>query len=209
MARVTVSIVKQINVQPPHHFFQPVELTRQFKTGTPPALSFTTLTEASPQEEGIAAVGTFNRSLTNVLLIGCAVSALTSLPVMADGNGVIVLERQVQPIPIGRNGGKDPYPTAVSANPSANVVQATRNGELSDSDFAGVASGSSISNMINFNGAGPQGLNVVSGSNGIPGVGGGSGATAGAGAGASISGTINRSLSTGLAPLTNLGGAMK
>lgn len=98
-------------------------------------------------------MGTFNKGLTNVLLIGCAVSALTSLPVMADGNGVIVLERQVQPIPIGRNGGKDPYPTTVSANPSANVVQATHGGELSDSDFAGIASGSSISSMINFNGA--------------------------------------------------------
>jgi hypothetical protein len=152
-------------------------------------------------------VGTFNKGLTNVLLIGCAVSALTSLPVMADGNGVIVLQRQVQPISIGRNGGKDPYPTTVSANPSANVVQATQGGELSDSDFAGVASGSSISNMVNFNGAGAQNLNVVSGSNGMPGVGGGSGNAAGAGA--SISGTINHALGAGLAPLTNLGGTMK
>ncbi|MBK5418517.1 hypothetical protein [Pseudomonas sp. TH31] len=152
-------------------------------------------------------MGTFNKGLTNVLLIGCAVSALTSLPVMADGNGVIVIQRQVQPIPIGRNGGKDPYPTTVSANPSANVVRATHDGELSDSDFAGIASGSSISSMINFNGASPQGLNVVSGSNSIPGVGGGSGGSGNtAGAGASISGTINRSMSTGLAPLTNLGG---
>lgn len=149
-------------------------------------------------------MGTFNKGLTNVLLIGCAVSALTSLPVMADGNGVIILQRQVQPIPIGRTGGKDPYPTTVSANPSANVVQMTHGGELSDSDFAGIASGSSINSMINFNGANPQGLNAVGGSNSIPGVGGGSGNTAGAGA--SISGTINRSMSTGLAPLTNLGG---
>lgn len=152
-------------------------------------------------------MGTSNKGLTNLLLIGCAVSALTSLPVMADGNGVIVLERQVQPIPIGRNGGKDPYPTTVSANPSAKVVQATHSGELSDSDFAGVASGSSISNMVNFNGVGTQGLNAVNGTNGLPGVGGGSGNAAGAGA--SISGTVNRAIGTGLAPLNNLGATIK
>lgn len=152
-------------------------------------------------------MGTFKRGLTNVLLIGCAVSALASLPVMADGNGVIVLQRQVQPIPIGRNGGKDPYPVTANANPSATVTRATSNGELSDSEFAGIASGSSINSMMNFNNVGASGINTVTGSNGLPGVGGGSGNAAGAGA--SISGTVNRALSSGLAPLGALGGAMK
>ena len=56
-------------------------------------------------------MGTFDRSLTVLLLIGCAASATLSLPAQAEGNGVIVLNRDVQPVHIGRNGGKDPYPT--------------------------------------------------------------------------------------------------
>jgi hypothetical protein len=147
-------------------------------------------------------VGTFNKGLTRLLLIGCAASSVLSLDVQADGNGVIVLQRDVQPIAIGRNGGKDPYPTTVNANPSARIVQTTNNTELSDGEFASIASGSSISNNINQPGTGVPGLNVVTNPNGLPGMSAGHGG----GSGGAISGTINRSLSTGLAPLTRMAG---
>jgi len=153
-------------------------------------------------------VGNFNKGLTCLLLIGsAATSSLISVAAHADGNGVIVLNRNVQPVPLGRNGGKDPYPTTVNANPSAAVVAATSHAELSDNEFAGIASGSSIGGMVT-NGIGATNLNSLNGmSNGMPGVGGGSGN--GAGSGAAISGTINRALSTGLAPLGAIGGTMK
>ncbi|MGN8275767.1 hypothetical protein [Pseudomonas sp. SMN5] len=148
-------------------------------------------------------MGSFNRGVTCLLLIGCAAGASFSLPVLAEGNGVIVLSRDVQPIAIGRNGGKDPYPTTVNANPSARINQAAASTELSDGEFASIASGSSIRNAINTNtNTGVQGLNVVTNPNGMPGMGAGHGG----GSGGAISGTINRSLSSGLAPLGRLAG---
>ncbi|MBC3348935.1 hypothetical protein HU811_20015 [Pseudomonas sp. SWRI196] len=147
-------------------------------------------------------MGTFNRSLTCLLLIGCAAGATFSLPVQAEGNGVIVLTRDVQPVHIGRNGGKDPYPSTVNANPSDRVNQATASIELSDGEFASVASGSSIRNAVTPNNTGVQGLNIVTNPNGLPGMRAGHGG----GNGGAISGTINRSLSSGLAPLGRLGG---
>ncbi|WP_420234432.1 hypothetical protein ACN079_09210 [Pseudomonas sp. ABY48] len=146
-------------------------------------------------------MGTFERSLTCLLLIGCAASTTLSLPVQAEGNGIIVLNRDVQPIAIGRNGGKDPYPTTVNANPSERINQATASTELSDGEFAAVASGSSIRNTLNPN-TSVQGLNVVTNPNGMPGMSAGHGG----GSGGAISGTINRSLSSGLAPLGRLAG---
>ncbi|WP_434573847.1 hypothetical protein [Pseudomonas sp. Z3-8] len=146
-------------------------------------------------------MGTFNRSLTCLLVIGCAAGATLSLPVQAEGNGVIVLDRDVQPVHFGRNGGKDPYPTTVNANPSDRINQATASTELSDGEFAGVASGSTIRNTITAN-TGVQGVNVVTNPNGMPGMSAGHGG----GSGGAISGTINRSLSSGLAPLGRLAG---
>jgi len=146
-------------------------------------------------------MGTFNGRLICLLLIGCAASATLSGPAQAEGNGVIVLNRDVQPVHIGRNGGKDPYPTTVNANPSDRINQATASTELSDGEFASVASGSTIRNTVNPN-TGVQGLNVVTNPNGMPGMGAGHGG----GSGGAISGTINRSLSSGLAPLGRLAG---
>nr|WP_260524974.1 hypothetical protein [Pseudomonas sp. MWU16-30322] len=140
--------------------------------------------------------------MTCLLLIGSAASTFISFNVQAEGNGVIVLNRDVQPIAIGRSGGKDPYPTTVNANPSGRIDQAMSSTELNDGDFASVASGSSIrSNMITPNSDMP-GMNVLTNPNGLPGMSAGHGG----GGGGTISNTINRSLSTGLAPLTRMAG---
>jgi hypothetical protein len=147
-------------------------------------------------------VGNINKGLTCLLLIGSAASTFISFNVQAEGNGVIVLNRDVQPIAIGRSGGKDPYPTTVNANPSDRIHQAMTSTELSDGDFASVASGASIrSNMITPNSDMP-GMNVLTNPNGLPGMSAGHGG----GGGGTISNTINRSLSTGLAPLTRMAG---
>jgi hypothetical protein len=146
-------------------------------------------------------VGTFNKGVTHLLLIGCAVVSVTSFNAYADGNGVIVLNRDVQPVAIGRNGGKDPYPTTVNANPSSQITSTLNSTELSDGDFANIASGSSI-RVNNINQNSMPGMNVVTNPNGMPGM----NAAHGNGTGGAISGTINRALSTGLAPLGRLAG---
>lgn len=147
-------------------------------------------------------MGNINKGLTCLLLIGSAASTFISFNAQAEGNGVIVLNRDVQPIAIGRSGGKDPYPTTVNANPSGRIDQAMTSTELNDGDFASVASGSSIrSNIITPNSNMP-GMNVLTNPNGLPGMSAGHGG----GGGGTISNTINRSLSTGLAPLTRMAG---
>ncbi|WPN55520.1 hypothetical protein [Pseudomonas sp. P9_31] len=148
-------------------------------------------------------MGTFHKGLTRLLLLGCAAASVLSLDVQAEGNGVIVLTRDVQPHAIGRPAfQKDPYPTTVNANPSERVTSTLSNTELSDGEFASVASGSSISNNVNQNGSVPGSLNVVTNPNGMPGMSVGHGG----GSGGAISGTINHAMSSGLAPLGRLAG---
>ena len=147
-------------------------------------------------------MGTIEKGTTRLLMLGCALSSVLSLPVHAEGNGVIVLQRDVQPRAIGRQPfAKDPYPTTVNANPSARVVQVT-NTELNDGDFAGISSGASIINRSTVpNANSGAGINVVTNPNGLPGMQSGHGG----GSGSAISGTITRSINIGLSPLTNMG----
>ncbi|MGX5794476.1 hypothetical protein ACWHY4_11865 [Pseudomonas sp. E2-15] len=149
---------------------------------------------------------THNPGSLSLLLISCALSASVSFPVLAAGDGVIVVERQVQPYSIGRARGVDPYPTTVNANPSAQVLRATSN-ELSDHDIAGISSGSSITRSIMPNGD-ITGLNNIGSANNL-----GAASAAGHGGGSAIAGTVNGAISSGLAPLNNIsgmvGGAMK
>ena len=149
-------------------------------------------------------MGTFHKGLTRLLLLGCAAVSVLSFDVQAEGNGVIVLTRDVQPHTIGRPPfQKDPYPITVNANPSDRVNTTLSNTELSDGEFASVASGSSIRNNINQNGASvPGSLSVIPNPNGMPGMSAGHGG----GSGGAISGTINRSMTSGLAPLGRLAG---
>ncbi|MGN7738409.1 hypothetical protein ACTJKT_00220 [Pseudomonas sp. 22526] len=147
-----------------------------------------------------------NSALTHLLLISCAIGSLLSLPLQAADDirdGRIILDRDVQPRSVGRPPlHPDPYPTTVNANPSARVKQMTSNTELSDGDFAGVSSGSTISGSVMPNGVNLQGLNSVTNPNGLTGMSAGHGG----GSGGAISGTINRSLNSGLAPLGRLAG---
>ena len=147
-------------------------------------------------------MGNIKKAFTCLLLIGSAASTLISFNVQAEGNGVIVLNRDVQPIPIGRTSGKDPYPTTVNANPTGRIDQAMTSTELNDGDFASVASGSSIrGNMVTPDSTMP-GMNVLTNQNGLPGMSAGHGG----GGGGTISNTINRSMGAGLAPLTRMAG---
>ncbi|UZM15574.1 hypothetical protein Q1W70_22820 [Pseudomonas kielensis] len=144
----------------------------------------------------------YDKGFTRLLMFGCALSSVLSLPVQAEGNGVIVLQRDVQPRAIGRQPfAKDPYPTTVNANPSDRVVQAT-NHELSDGDFAGINSGYRVINQnVVPNPNSGAGINVLTNPNGLPGMSAGHGG----GSGNAISGTITRTINIGLSPLTNMG----
>lgn len=91
-------------------------------------------------------MGIFNKNTYCLLLVGCALGFTVSLPVQAD-NGLIIIKRDVQV----RNAVQapvipDPNPTTANANPSRQVLGATN--ELSDGDFAGVASGAGISRLV-------------------------------------------------------------
>jgi len=144
-------------------------------------------------------VDTHNPGSLSLLLISCVLSTSVSLPVLAADDGVIVIQRQVQPYAIGRSRGTDPYPTTVNANPSAAIYRAS-NGELSDNDFAGVSSGVSITRSIMPNGDLAGLTNTNAGGIGL-----GAGSAAGH-SGGGIAGTVNGAVSSGLAPLNNLGG---
>lgn len=94
-------------------------------------------------------MGKFDKSIYSLLLIGCALGSSFCLPVQAD-NGVILIKRDVQP----RNAMippliPDPDPTTVNANPSKQILRQTN--ELSDGDFASIASGAGSSHLVTQN----------------------------------------------------------
>ncbi|KNH42825.1 hypothetical protein HTX81_02310 [Pseudomonas lini] len=94
-------------------------------------------------------MGTFDNSIYSLLLIGCALGSSFSLPVQAD-NGIIIIKRDVQPRMATRAPViPDPSPTTANANPSKQVLRQTN--ELSDGDFANVASGAGISRLVTQN----------------------------------------------------------
>ncbi|WPN49814.1 MULTISPECIES: hypothetical protein [unclassified Pseudomonas] len=91
-------------------------------------------------------MGKLDNSIFSLLLTGCALGSVVSLPVQAD-NGIITIKRDVQT----RNAVvppliPDPSPTTVNANPSKQILAQTN--ELSDGDFANVASGAGISRLV-------------------------------------------------------------
>ncbi|BCX68419.1 hypothetical protein [Pseudomonas izuensis] len=94
-------------------------------------------------------MGKLNKNFYTLLLIGCALGSSVCLPVQAD-NGIIIIKRDVQPRMATRPPViPDPNPTTVNANPSQTILKQTN--ELSDGDFAGVASGAGISRLVTQN----------------------------------------------------------
>lgn len=142
---------------------------------------------------------THNPGSLSLLLISCVLSASVSIPVLAAGDGVIIIQRTVQGHMAGRSPGVDPNPVTANANPSAQVFRATSS-ELSDNDIAGISSGASITRTV-MPGGDITGLNTLNGN----GAGLGASSAAGHGGGNSLSGTINGAISRGLEPLNNIG----
>lgn len=94
-------------------------------------------------------MGKFDNSIYSLLLIGCALGSSVCLPVQAD-NGIIIIKRDVQPRMATRPPvAPDPSPTTANANPSKQVLRQTN--ELSDGDFASVATGAGISRLVTQN----------------------------------------------------------
>ncbi|MHA6194810.1 hypothetical protein ACX3YG_10610 [Pseudomonas wadenswilerensis] len=144
------------------------------------------------------------------MLAGCALGAsLLAAQAQAEGNGVIILNRDVNTRPAVRPGLPNPNPTTVNANASARIEAQTGN-ELSDGDFARVASGATIVNRVLApDASGVRGMNnnvpgTLPGMNNLGGANGGGG-----GAGAGISNRVGSAISTGLAPLQMLTGGAK
>lgn len=134
--------------------------------------------------------------------IACGAASLPLFPVAHAGDGTIVLQRQVQPRVATRPTDiPDPNPVTVNPNISEQVVRQTGNAELSDSDFAGVTSGSSLQRHILPGGqlvGMDNGANQALNGNAL-----GAGA---AGGGAGISNSVNRTVQQGLSPLRMLTG---
>lgn len=156
-------------------------------------------------------MGTHNKSLLHLVLAGCALGAsLVAFQAQAAGNGVVVLTRDVHTRAAVRDDRPDPSPTTVNTNASARIVSQTNN-ELSDGDFANVASGATVNRVLLPGADGVRGLNATS--NSLPGMGGanalGGNGGGGGGAGAGISNRVGGAISTGLAPLQVLTGGSK
>jgi hypothetical protein len=100
-------------------------------------------------------VGKLENNFYSLLLIGCALGSSVCLPVQAD-NGIIIIKRDVQPRMATRaTMMPDPSPTTANANPSKYILSQTN--ELSDGDFANVASGSGVTRLV------AQGTNSMGG----------------------------------------------
>jgi hypothetical protein len=91
-------------------------------------------------------VGKLDNRIFSLLLIGCALGSSVCLPVQAD-NGIIIIKRDVQVRDaVTPTLAPDPNPTTANANPSKQILNQTS--ELSDGDFASVASGAGISRLV-------------------------------------------------------------
>lgn len=147
-------------------------------------------------------------------LITVAIAALLSAHTAYAADGIIVLNREVQPrVATHPTDMPDPNPTVVNTNISRevnNMLNGSASGtrvsnELSDNDFAGITSGSSIKSVI-MPGGNLTGLSTFSSTASTTQSTGGNDVGHAGGAGAGLSNTINGTIQRGLAPLNMLGG---
>ncbi|UVJ45885.1 hypothetical protein NVV94_10240 [Pseudomonas sp. LS1212] len=138
-------------------------------------------------------MGNLDKGIVRLLLIVCAIGSSISLPVQAAGEGVIVIKREVQPrIATRPTMAPDPKPVATNTDYSKQVISST---ELSDGDFAGVSSGSTVTRVLSPDGGA---MRALTGSQAqLPGM--ASGRTGASTNG--ISNTINRSVDRGMGAL--------
>ncbi|MDU9393552.1 hypothetical protein RTI28_23370 [Pseudomonas sp. zfem002] len=154
-------------------------------------------------------MGIHNKNLIHLMLVGCTLGAsllAAQAQAQPEGNGVVVLTRDVKVRPAIRSNHPDPYPLTVNTNASARITAQTSN-ELSDGDFASVASGATVNRVLLPDASnGVRGVNAVPST--LPGMGniGGGGTGGGAGAGAGISNRVGSAIGAGLAPLQILTG---
>lgn len=138
-----------------------------------------------------------------IWLLGSTLAMLLSNPVFAD-NGLIVLTREVQPRVANRQAlAQDPNPLTVQAGGPKYA-----NTELSDSDFAHINTGLSVSNSAlnrQTNSLSTSNNMAQSGGNGVAGLGAVIGGGSAGGATGGISGRVNGAIKTGLRPLQQLG----
>lgn len=143
-----------------------------------------------------------------ICLAGLIMGALLQLPVQAAGSD-IVISREVKPRSATRPAlMPDPNPQQVNPDQSRQIRQsvggARLSGEISDSEFATITTGTSLRSglqpavLLND----PTAITPVPGRNaqGASSVGGG-----GLGATSRIGGDVSRSVQQGLSPLQNLG----
>ncbi|WP_339489096.1 hypothetical protein [Pseudomonas sp. EL_65y_Pfl2_R95] len=157
--------------------------------------------------------GSLSSSLLALSLV--MLSSVCPTPVLAQ-DGIIVLGRQVQPrLATHPTDIPDPNPTVVNTNISRQVVGAVNGslsgahmgGELADSDFANITTGSGINSMVMPNGSLP-GFNALGTdqANHQGATNTGSAGHAGGNAGSGLGSTINSTVQRGLAPLNMLTG---
>ncbi|WP_339513530.1 hypothetical protein [Pseudomonas sp. RL_15y_Pfl2_60] len=157
----------------------------------------------------------FQSSLLAITLV--MLSSVYVAPTFAQ-DGIIVLGRQVQPrLATHPTDIPDPNPTVVNTNISRQVVttvngsmnntQMGMGGELADSDFANITTGSSINSMVMPNGSLP-GFNALGTdqANHQGATNTGSAGHSGGNAGSGLGNTINSTVQRGLAPLNMLTG---
>lgn len=144
-------------------------------------------------------MGNFDSRIVGLLVGLACVAASAIVPTANAGDGTIVLQRTVQPrVATEPVMVPDQNPITVNPNISAQVNQQT--GELNDTDFARITSGSSLQQRILPNGqlvGMDNGANQSLTNNPLGGGGGG---------GAGISNSVNRTVQQGLSPLRMLTG---
>ena len=140
-----------------------------------------------------------------VLTLFALAVAVTLLhtPVLAAGDGSIVIQRELQPrVAFRQTMVPDPHPATVNPNVSPQINRMIDSTELSDGDFAQITSGNRISQIVAPDGhLRALGSNTPGSAQGVPGLNAGH-----AGGGNSISSQVNRSVQQGLAPLGALSG---
>ncbi|MGE7989931.1 hypothetical protein ACQKPE_02560 [Pseudomonas sp. NPDC089554] len=142
-------------------------------------------------------MGNQHNTLPALLILSCLGAATLPAPALAEGNGVVIVTRDVQPRQADRRTGTpDPYPISANTNESTRIQAQTN--ELSDGDFANVASGAIVNRIIQTDGSGTlRGMSTATAQ--LPGMRGG--ASTGSASGASISNTVNQNVQRGMAPL--------